>query len=338
MTGFDPRTRWLVLLVFGCLAAGCTSCGSGSSPAPLPPPVPPERPAFDEAHAFADLEQQVAFGPRNPGSQGHQDCLAWLVHQLRPLADLVVQQDFQAATPMGGPYGFTNVIALFGQDQPGEVWLLGAHWDTRPVADEDPDPANRGTAILGANDGASGVAVLLEIARALGEVPPPCPVLLAFFDAEDSGISGSGMPYMGFCIGSAYLADDWPTELPRPEKVVVVDLVGQDEEHNLRVGTPNGSNDRFDLPYERYGQTAAPGLANEVWTAAEVLGHDAFKRRAGPYVIDDHKPFLDAGYDAIDIIDFPPPEWHTVDDTPEHCSPDSLLQVGDTLLEVIYAG
>jgi len=329
MNGARPG-HWLLLLVASLLVTGCTSCGSGTSA----PQVP--RPAFNATRAFADLQQQVAFGPRNPGSQGHQDCLAWLIAQLQPLADKVVRQDFTATTVLGGPYDFANVIALFGQDQPGAAWMLGAHWDTRPIADQDPDPANRDKPILGANDGASGVAVLLEIARALSQDPPPHPVLLAFFDAEDSGLSGSGARYMGFCLGSSYLAANWPASLPQPAKIIVIDLVGQDEVHNDRVGTPNGSNDRFDLPYESYSLNAAPQLVNEVWAAAKALGHGAFEQRLGPAIIDDHLPFIEAGYKAIDIIDFPPPEWHTIDDTPAHCSPDSLLQVGDTLLEVIY--
>ena len=295
-------------------------------------------PAFDAQRAFADLEQQCAFGSRMPGSPGHQAQLQWMISALTPLADQLIQQPFNAPTAFGGPYDFTTLIAVFAGEAPGTTTVIGAHWDTRPQADEDPDPQLRTQPVPGANAGASGVAILLELARIFSEHPPHHPVYLAYFDAEDSGKSSSDLPYLGFCIGSAYMANNWPEQLNAPDRVIVLDLVGGQSQHNPRVPvrTDLGGNDYFDVRIERYSQQAAPGLVDQIWDIAETLGHDAFQRHVHTYVIDDHLPFILAGIPAVDIIDFVPPVWHTTDDVPEYCSPDALRQVGETMLGLVY--
>lgn len=281
----------------------------------------------------------MAFGPRVPGSKAHDDCLEFLIDRLTEAGAQVVTQEFTSRTALGGQqeYQFTNVAGLFSGKAPGDVLLLGAHWDSRAIADHDPDPALRTQPVPGANDGASGVAVLLEMARAFKQQEPSRTIVVVFFDAEDQGGSGSDLPEGGWIIGSREMAANWPEELPWPDQMILLDLVGGDSEHNARVGTPSMSDDVFQLKVERGSLNAAPDLVDQVWTIAERLGHDAFTRTVGVTVIDDHVPFLEAGVEAIDIIEFVPPEWHTQDDTPEHCSPDSLLQVGDTLLEFVYA-
>jgi len=237
----------------------------------------------------------------------------------------------------GGPFDFTNLVAIFGQGQPGVPFLLCAHWDSRPRADEDPEPANRTQPVMGANDGASGVAVLLEMARAFVASPPPRPVIIALLDAEDSGRSGSGLPYQGFCIGATYLAQHWPAALAKPAEGVLLDLVGCDNVANARLQPPlHGANSILDFPMEQNSLAANRALVQRVWTAASRRGHTAFLNTEGNAITDDHLPFIAAGIRVIDIIDFPPEEWHTIDDTPEHCSPDALYQSGDTLLQVIY--
>lgn len=322
------------------LMAGCTTCGGGNqatAPQPLPP-APVLRPQFDRARAFAALEQQCAFGPRSPGSEGHAQCAAWLAAQLEETAgpDNVYVQRFTSRTPLGGPYEFQNMLAVFAPTASGSPLLLGAHWDTRPIADEDPDPRNRATPVLGANDGASGVAVLLELARLMKTTPPPRPVMIALFDAEDSGSRGvTAFPYLGFCIGSDYLAGNWPTAFPRPAEMILLDMVGRGRHRNPRL-QPEGEIGGPEFKLEGYSLQAAPGLVDAVWSAAQRLGHDAFKRVPGPTVIDDHLPFIERGIPAVNIIHFAPPEWHTIDDTPEHCSPDTLFQVGDTLVELLW--
>lgn len=327
------RLKWLWLPCLILMVTGCTSCGGGQ-----PSANPPVVPTFVRDRAFADLQHQCDFGPRIPGSQAHSDCLEWMATQLAG-ADRVIRQSFTSTTYFGGPYDFTNVIALFGQGKPGVPLLLCAHWDCRPKADEDPDPANRDKPVPGANDGASGVAVLLEIARALVASPPPRPVILAMLDAEDSGKSGSGLPYLGFCIGAKYLGEHWPVDLAKPAEGVLLDLVGGDNVPNPRLPPRFGGNDVLDFPEEQNSLGFNQPLVAKVWEIANRRGHTAFKQAEGNNVIDDHVPLNELGnIKVIDIIDFPPPEWHTIDDTPEHCSADALNQSGDTLLALIYAG
>lgn len=329
------------ICVYAMLGASCSSGGGGAQLAPpVDPPPANQRPAFDSTRAFSDLEAQVAFGARTPGSQAHDDCLQFLLRRLQDAGARVVTQQFTSQTPLGGAedYTFTNVAGLFAADAPGDVLMLAAHWDSRAKADEDPDPALRDQPVPGANDGASGVSVLLEIVRAFRDQAPDRPVLIVFFDAEDQGSDPSTQwPEGGWILGSRHMAENWPAELPWPDQMILLDLVGGDSEPNERLGTPGISDNRFSLPMERGSLEHAPDLVDRIWTIAADLGHDAFERRTGRSVIDDHVPFQEAGVEAIDIIEFVPPEWHTVDDTPEHCSADSLEQVGETLLEYIYS-
>jgi glutaminyl-peptide cyclotransferase len=294
-------------------------------------------PQFDRASAFDYLKAQCDFGARIPGSQAHADCLAWLIQRLRDTTDAVIVQPFKAATPFGGPYKFTNIIAYYDGDAEQAPIMFGAHWDCRPQADEDPDPVWRNRPVMGANDGASGVAVLLEMVRVAAVRTDRRPFIVAFFDAEDSGKQGAThFELDGWALGSAYMAKNMPTDFPTPEALIVLDLVGQDEVHNKRLGTPNGSNDRLDFPIEEHSMQSAPGLVNEIWTIAESAGHTAFVRTRCGQITDDHVPFIRQGIPAIDIIDLPHPEWHTAEDTPDCCSADSLYQVGDTLLRYLY--
>ncbi len=320
-----------------CLALGA-SCSHQAGPQQPPNGVeaPAERPVFDRERAFADLVAQCDFGPRIPGSDAHEQCKQFLLGRLAEAGARTVFHDFSAETAFGGAYDFSNLLGIFSEDAPGGVLLLGAHWDSRAKADRDPDPDLRDEPVPGANDGASGVAVLLEMMRGFAQLAPPRPVIVAFFDAEDQGQQGYEAPQSGWAIGSRKLVAEWPANLPWPDEMILLDLVGGDSEHNERVGLPTYANDRFDLPMEVYSLQRAPDLVDRVWSVAERLGHEAFERTQGRPVSDDHIPFQEAGVPAIDIIDFVPPEWDTTDDTPEHCSADSLWQVGDTLLEFIY--
>lgn len=316
-----------------CIIAGCTSCGGGGASTP----VNHDRPAFDRAAAFAALTQQCDFGPRNPGSTGHESCRAWLASEMTALADKTVLQDFNADTLVGGAHQFENILGLFGSAAAGTPILLAAHWDTRPIADEDPNPANRSTAILGANDGASGVAVLLELGRLMKARAPSRPVILAFVDAEDSGLAsaGAGKRFLGFCVGSDYLANHWPSDLPWPGEMVLLDMVGTDGVRNPRL-QPTGVIGAPAFKLEAASVAAAPLLVDRIWSAASARGHSAFVRQPGGEIIDDHRPFIEKGVAAVDIIHFAPAEWHTIDDTPAHCSQDTLYQVGDTLVSILW--
>ncbi len=223
-------------------------------------------------------------------------------------------QPFEGVLSTGDTLRLVNIIGNFNVGASKRI-LLAAHYDTRPVADMDPDPVNRLTPIIGANDGASGVAVLLEIARALGGAKPPVGVDIVFFDGEDYG--EAGRPW-DFCLGSAWFADNLKGY--RPAAAIIVDMVG---DRDLKI------------PMEGYSSAASGRLVDELFGIAAKLGVEQFANEAGHTIIDDHLPFIRAGIDAVDLIDFDYPHWHTVADTPDKCSPASLEAVGRVLLEYI---
>ncbi len=279
------------------------------------------RPAFDADGAFRYLEKQCEFGPRPPGSTAHERTLDYLVSELGKSARELTTQNFTYQST-DGPLELTNIIAIFGPVEAGlkpariERVLLGAHWDTRPFADRDPDPEKRHLPILGANDGASGVAVLLEIGRMLHANPPGLQVIVVFFDGEDYGKTDDEM-----LLGSRYFArnmdDQW-----RPDYGILIDMVGDKD---------------LDIYIEPASAAAAPDIVEKVWKLADELQLEGFYSEFGPAVLDDHIPLIEAGIKCIDIIDFNYPYWHSVDDTPDKCSPKSLETVGKLLLELIYS-
>ncbi|MCC7494535.1 MAG: M28 family peptidase [Fimbriimonadaceae bacterium] len=323
------RWRWLhgALVAALALLLSAFGCGGGgNATGGTPDPVVP---AFNATRAFADLQTQVDFGPRAPGSAGHTACRNWLLAQLQARTGDVTQQDFSFTTPGDTTFQFANLVAVFNPAGAplSDALLLGAHWDTRPVADQDPDPAKRNQPILGANDGASGVAVLLELARHLQAAAPPRPVILVLFDFEDGGNTPltTGQPLSGFSIGARHFAANIGRF--RPREVIVVDMVGDPS---------------LSLPREQNSVTSHPTLVDHVWQTAQSLGFTAFQNRLGLAITDDHIPLINIGVPAIDIIDFdyPGPNnhsfWHTTHDTPDNCRPESLRAVGQTLLNVIY--
>ncbi|MBN2356898.1 M28 family peptidase [candidate division KSB1 bacterium] len=210
----------------------------------------------------------------------------------------------------------TNIIANFFPQQKKRV-LLCAHWDCRHWADQDPDPEKRTMPVPGANDGASGVAVLLEIAQLLKQHKPPVGIDMVFFDGEDQGTSADDRSY---AKGSAVFAKQL---LPsyRPLFGILLDLIGDSD---------------LQIFQEMYSIEYARPIVDQVWQTAEKLGIDAFVPKPGYAVFDDHVPLLERGIPCIDIIDFDYPYWHTVSDTPDKCSPESLEKVGKVVLHVIY--
>ena len=278
--------------------------------APLPGCGAPDTPLFDPDSAFVRLEEQVAIGPRHPGSAGHRLVQRYLVDRLRSYGANVSLQPFDAVTSGGDTLRLINIIANFNPDSQRRV-MLGAHYDTRPVADRDPDPAARSTPIPGANDGASGVAVLLEIARLLGIRAPRIGVDIVLFDGEDSGDTEA---IGDWCLGSAYFARNLKGY--RPFAAIVIDMIGDRD---------------LEIPMEGYSRAAAPRLLDELYDIAAELGYAQFLRGRGPTMVDDHLPLIQAGLSAVDLIDFDYPWWHTLEDTPDKCSPRSLEAVGRVL-------
>ncbi len=279
-------------------------------------------PDFDESSAFTILEKQCGFGPRNPGSIGYEKCKDYLIEQLAATADTVITQEFLLIDPISfEEYNLTNIIGRFNPSADFNL-LLGAHWDTRPWADEDPDPARRLKPILGANDGASGVAVLLEIARMLDEFPPDIGVDIVLFDGEDMGESGKPDSY---ARGSYAFAVDLP--IPASEEAIIIDMIGDAQ---------------LSIPMELYSTRQNPALVRKLWKLASELNLPAFDNRVQSAVYDDHIPLWEeAGIPAVDLIDFYYPNqfinyWHTHDDVPANCSAASLNQVGTLLTHYIY--
>lgn len=299
----------LVLVLL--LAGGAATAQSDEAP-----------PAFDGERALEWIVTQCELGPRTPGSEGNRRLQELIVATARDAGLGVRKHCFEFVDPIGGETlpGCNVIVSTPG---PGPRIWLGAHFDSRPVSDRDPDPARRADPLVGANDGGSGTAVLLHLIEILGGRAPAVGVDLIFFDAEDSGRSGSPGSY---CIGSRRLAatlGEFSSPLPAepPRGLILLDMIG---ERNLRI------------PQEQYSLRYAPEWMEEIWSRAERLGLPAFVREPGHAVIDDHVPFLEKGIPAVDLIDFDFPEWHTAADTPEICSAESLQQVGDLLLDLLY--
>ena len=316
------RKPWIVavgaLLLIGTLSLVAVPW---LRPGPEPPDV--TRPQFSGGNAFDHVETQVAFGPRVPGTPPHDSTRAWLVETLGRYSDRVVELPVRAEARDGSGRVFegTNIVASFSPDAARRV-MLAAHWDTRPTADADPDPSRRDEPVLGANDGASGVAVLLEMARLLAESPPGPGVDLVLFDLEDLGESdfATDSTAVPFALGSAVFVRDNPQY--RPAYGVLLDMVGDRD---------------LVIPKEGYSQQAAPEVVERVWAAARRVGADAFVDRVGAPVFDDHVPFLQAGIPVVDLIHNPFPDtWHTTADTPDRVRAESLQQVGDVLVELLW--
>jgi Zn-dependent M28 family amino/carboxypeptidase len=250
-------------------------------------------------------------GPRSPGSAGHVRARAWLLDSLRKVARDVTVDDFDG-TLDGRKVALTNVQADLGPAGERPI-LLAAHWDTRPWADQDRDPRLRNRSLIGANDGASGVAVLLEVARVLR---PRVPVRLVVFDGEDLGRDLSG-----FFQGSRRYAEGLVPGAVRWG--LLLDMVGDRD---------------LEIPREQLSREAAPEVLAKVWAAARRLGYARhFPDRDGPRIYDDHWPLIQAGVRMADLIDFDYAYWHTTGDTAERCSPASLEVVGRTVVRAVEA-
>ncbi len=257
---------------------------------------------FDGNSAYAFLKAQCDFGPRPPGSQALEDTRVYIKNLFESWNWTVTFQNWTYREVQ-----LVNIIATKGSNA---SVIIGAHYDTRPVADHDPDPSNWDKPIPGANDGASGVAVILELARILPD-DAASDVKFVLFDAEDSG-NVNGWPWI---IGSTYYANSMSeSEINRTRAVIILDMIGD-----------------TDLNIKREGYST-PTLVDTIWGIASHLGYGSeFQNVTGYKMLDDHRPFLDLNIPTVDIIDFDYPYWHTLQDTPEHCSAASLEAVGRTI-------
>jgi Zn-dependent M28 family amino/carboxypeptidase len=252
---------------------------------------------FNGRRAYQDVIAQVALGSRTPGSIAHAQAIVYIQQELEK-AGWKVQ--IQTTEWLG--FSVQNIIASRSQSSPRI--LVGAHYDCRLLADQDPGPG-RNQPVPGANDGASGVSILLELARTLPH--DSVPVWLVFFDAEDNG----GLDNRQWIMGSQAFVNSL-TE--KPQAAVIVDMVG---DANLNIYKERNSD---------------PTLTGEIWAQAASFGFGKYFIPTPKYdMIDDHTPFLNSGIPAVDIIDFDYPYWHTAADTVDKVSPNSLQAVGETL-------
>ncbi|MFL2501213.1 MAG: M28 family peptidase [Candidatus Neomarinimicrobiota bacterium] len=279
-------------------------------------------PNFDSNKAFTYLVKQCEFGPRNPGSSGHLEFSNYLETFLSELEGNLIIQEFIYTEPITNmERNGKNFIIQFNENAEYRL-LLGAHWDTRSLSDQDEEVENQSLPVLGANDGASGTSVLMELATIISEKNPEIGIDIVFFDAEDGGFSGQPET---FALGSRFFAENLP--IVKPNFAIIVDMVG---DKNLSI------------PIERISYNIAPEKVKEIWNLAEELSLPAFKKTIDLEIYDDHVPLWEvAAIPAIDIIDFQYPNmfynhWHTQRDTPENCSPQSLGQVGNLLVNYIY--
>jgi len=276
---------------------------------------------FSGERAFEWLVAQCELGPRVPGSEGH----AALRTMVTDLADelglnwMILEHD--AVSPLTGVMmELGEIVVSIGPEGGRRLWV-GAHYDTRAVADQDPDPLARNIPILGANDGASGVAVLLHLMEVLAAEPPAIGVDLLFLDGEDQGRASEPLT---FCIGSEWLAArcrDFgnPLAMGEPLGVVIVDMVA---DHDVSI------------PMEGQSLRYAGAFTRMIFERAGQLGLDVFVPEPGRSVHDDHVPFLRRGIPAVDLIDFQDDDWHTLGDVPASCSARGLGQVGALLQDL----
>jgi len=277
---------------------------------------------FSGERAMHWLRYQCDLGPRTPGSPG----IAELRGTILSLADSLGLHRAELCFDRPDPYSdetmrLCNLVVSAGPRDSKHLWL-GAHYDTRPMCDLDPDPEKAALPLTGANDAGSGTAVLMHLMELLAADPPDRGVDLIFFDGEDYGRAGD---LDGFCLGSRHLAErrgDFGNPLAEGEVegLIVLDMIG---ERNVRV------------PIEQYSLRYARALTEAVFARAAEIGVTALEPVVGPAVFDDHVPFLQQGVPALDLIDFDYPEWHTSRDTPDRCSAESLEQIGRLVLDLI---
>ena len=288
-------------------------------------------PQFNADSAYNYVAKQLEFGPRVPGSEAHKQCAEWFIDFFNDKADTVYVQDFRTRLYNGNGIDGKNIIAAFNPDAKKRI-LLAAHWDSRPFADHDPDEKNWNTPIDGANDGASGVGVLMEIARLMKETPTNVGVDIILFDLEDYGA-----PYYlnlmtndDWALGSQYWSKNPHIYNYRAYFGILLDMVG----------APNAK-----FPKEYYSQQFAPALSNDVWRIAREIGYsDYFTNELGHPINDDHIYVnVHARIPMIDIIHLENnsessfyPYWHTLKDNIEQIDPKTLGMVGDVVVNVIY--
>lgn len=292
------RVIGLLAFIFLILSAGC----QGNS-----------APQFQGERAYSDLVRQVSFGPRVPNTVSHEECRKFLVSQLKESTPSVQEQKFRSVVD-GKTLQMSNILAQFNPKAAKQILLL-AHWDTRPIADQELDKSKRNQPIPGADDGASGVAVLLELSRLFKKEFPKIGVTLLLVDGEDYGRTEEDM-----LLGTRYFADH--LKGMKYEAAILLDMIGDKDLQIYR---------------EENSDNSAHSLNDRIWKASADLGYQKYFPDQVKYsIIDDHIPLQQVGIPAVDVIDFDYAYWHTLQDTSDKCSAQSLQIVGNVITKVVY--
>ncbi|MBR6891645.1 MAG: M28 family peptidase [Bacteroidaceae bacterium] len=290
-----------------------------------------QSPDFNADSAYLYIAEQCAFGPRVMNSEAHDACAAYIAAKFESFGAQVVNQDAEGTLYDGTKVQMRNIVASYNLDNPVRL-IICSHWDSRPWADHDANADNHRTPIDGANDGASGVAVMMEIARQIQQKTPEIGVDLICFDAEDCGTPewddhGEDNSWT-WCIGSQYWAGKHHIDGYTARYGILLDMVG-------------GSNCVFEK--EAYSMAYAPSVVDKVWSKAIRLGYgDLFKNANGGGVTDDHVQVNMSGIPCIDIIARDANDntfcktWHTKNDNVGNINKQTLKAVGQTVMEVIY--
>ncbi len=321
-----------LVFIAACLLvlAGCKN--NGPKPAPAATGIDYTQvaiPTFSADSAYSYVEAQLSFGNRTPGSKGWEQCAHWLEQQLGRHCDTVIVQPFKATLWDGTTVPGRNIVGSLNPTAQKRV-LLAAHWDSRLWADHDPDDANHRRPVPGANDGASGAAVLLEMARAMSQMPPSLGVDFILFDVEDQGQPEWADTYEDntWCKGSQHWAQN--RHLPYYTAVygVLFDMVGTAEPRFTK---------------EQVSRHYAPGLTDKLWNTAAALGYgNIFVNQSTDPILDDHLYVNQiAGIPMVDIVQNSGTtsfftHWHTTTDNLDNVSAESLRIVATVTMKTIY--
>lgn len=322
----------MLYILFAAAMISCSQTPSSSSAKVESQPVKQQNvPAFDADSAWVFVENQVKFGPRVPNSEAHVACGNYLTSELKRFGAQVYEQEATLTAYNGTQLKAKNIIGSYNPENSKRV-LLFAHWDSRPYADHDKDPANQMKPIDGADDGASGVGVLLEMARQFSIKSPAIGIDIIFFDAEDYGTPEFVKEYKEntWCLGAQFWAKNPHVKGYKADFGILLDMVGAKNASFFKEATSM-----------RY----APQVVEEVWNTARDLGYGKFFINAeGGAITDDHQyVILGRNIPCIDIIYTDPesdngfgPHWHTQNDTMDNIDRETLKAVGQTVLQVVY--
>ena len=322
----------MLYILFAAAMISCSQTPSSSSAKVESQPVKQQNvPAFDADSAWVFVENQVKFGPRVPNSEAHVACGNYLTSELKRFGAQVYEQEATLTAYNGTQLKAKNIIGSYNPENSKRV-LLFAHWDSRPYADHDKDPTNQMKPIDGADDGASGVGVLLEMARQFSIKSPAIGIDIIFFDAEDYGTPEFVKEYKEntWCLGAQFWAKNPHVKGYKADFGILLDMVGAKNASFFKEATSM-----------RY----APQIVEEVWSTARDLGYGKFFINAeGGAITDDHQyVILGRNIPCIDIIYTDPesdngfgPHWHTQNDTMDNIDRETLKAVGQTVLQVVY--